>query len=127
MDDEVLVRVRDRRAYLAEQFEAVTNRKPMRAAVLVDRLAIDVLHDEVRNTVVSCPTVEETRNIRMCKAGQDLPFVVETPQHGIRIHAALDHLDRDTQLELRVGALSEVDGAHPSAAKLADDAIGADR
>jgi len=34
--------------------------------------------------------------------------------------------DRDTHVELRIGAFSEIDGAHPAAAKLPDDAIGAD-
>src|SRR5688572_16717432 len=126
MDDEVLVRVCDCRAYLAEQFEPVTDRELMRAAVLVDRLAIDVLHDEVRDAFAGGPTVEQTRDIWVREAGKDLPFVAETLKHRISVHAALDHLDRDAHLELRVGALPEIDGTHPSAAKLADDAKGAD-
>lgn len=52
--------------------------------------------------------------------------MAETLKHRIGVRAVLDYLDRDALLELRVGTLSQIDGAHPAAATLADDTVSAD-
>ena len=60
------------------------------------------------------------------KPREDLPLVAEAAQHGVRVHAALDQLDRDLLLELPVGALGEIDGAHAAAADALQDLVVAD-
>jgi hypothetical protein len=65
---------------------------------------------------------------------ENLALVAEAAQHRLRVHAALDELDRGLLLELPVGAPAQIDGAHAAAADplhelpmpdpLADEAIG---
>ena len=59
----------------------------------------------------------------MLERGEDLPLGRgSAASTSVGVHAALDQLDRDPLLELPVGALREVDGAHAAAADLAQDA-----
>ncbi len=53
MDDPFLVRVLQRVAGLQEQLEPLADRQALAIAVGRDRLARDVLHDEVRSAVVA--------------------------------------------------------------------------
>ena len=62
----------------------------------------------------------------MIEAGKDLPLVAEPTQHRLRIHAALDELDRDLLLVLPVGAPGEIDRAHAAAADALRDLVVAD-
>ena len=62
----------------------------------------------------------------MVQRGEDLALGPEAGEHLLGVHAALDDLERDPLLVLAVGALGEVDGAHPSPADLADHPIGSD-
>jgi hypothetical protein len=62
----------------------------------------------------------------MIEAGQNLALVPELPQQGLGVHAPLDELDRDALLVLLVGALRQVDRAHPASAHLANQDVGAD-
>ena len=126
MDNQVLMRVRDRSADLAEQVEPVSNRQLMSAAIFVDWLTIDVLHDEIWGAFTGCPTVEQARDVGVLEAGENLPFVAETLEHRLGLHAALDQLDRDAHLELRIGALAEIDRPHAAAAQFANEPIAAD-
>ncbi len=76
----------------------------------------DVLHDEIRQAVLGRVAVQQARDVRVIEAREDLPLVAEAAQHGLRIHAALDELDRDLLLVLPVGAPGEIDRAHAAAA-----------
>ena len=88
--------------------------------------AFDVLHDEIRQAVVGRVAVQQVRDVRVIEARKDLPLVAEAAQHGLRIHAALDELDRDLFLVLPVGAPGEIDGAHAAAADALRDFVVAD-
>ncbi|HET7925583.1 MAG TPA: hypothetical protein VFL30_11835 [Rhodanobacteraceae bacterium] len=58
VDDETVVRRLDGGGHLRKQSETFANAELSRVAVLVDRLAIDELHDEKRNAVGRDAAVE---------------------------------------------------------------------
>ena len=134
MDDGTAVRVGDRGAHLAKELQPPGDVERVLVAILVDRQPLDVLHDEVRQAVLGRAAVEQPRDVRVIEASEDLALVAEAAQHRLRIHAALDELDRDLFLVLAVGAPREIDRAHSAAADalqdfpvadgLADHAIG---
>ena len=59
----------------------------------------------------------------MIEAGEDLPFIPKMAQHRIRVHAALDDLDRDLLFVLLVGTLGQINRTHSAAAKLTNHAV----
>ena len=123
MHDQVLVRVVDGRAHGADQRDAFFGRESPAVAVGVDRLAVDVLHDEVGRAVRRAPAVEQPRDVRVLQRRQDLPLHAQPALHLAREHAAADQLDRDLLLVLLVGALGEIHIAHAAGAELAHDPV----
>lgn len=98
----------------------------MASAILIERKALDVFHDEIGQATFGRAAVEQTRDMRMIEARQNLPFLAKTLQDGIGIHPALDELERDLLLELGVGPFGQEDRAHPPAPDFADEPIIAD-
>ena len=92
--------------------------KPPLVRVSSDGLAVHVLHNQIRQPVLSGASVEDTRDVRMFKAGKDATLMAEAAQDGVRIHAALHDLDGYVFLEDVVAAACPVNHAH---AALADD------
>ena len=82
VDDEVLVRVGDSRADLAEQLEPLANGELMRVAVPADRLAFHILEDEEREPVIGCPAVDQAREVGLGELRENLPFVSEAAQES---------------------------------------------
>ena len=123
---QALVRVAHGAADLEEELEPVVDRERPARGPDVDRLALDVLHDEVGHALVGAAAVEEPRDVGVVQRGKDLALGAEARQHVLGVHATLDDLERDPLLVLAVGALGEVDGAHPAPAELADQPVGAD-
>jgi hypothetical protein len=109
-----------------EQLEPLAHAEPAPVTVRVDRLALDVLHHEVGPAVRRCTAVQQPRDVGVVARGEDLPLVAEAAQHLVRVHAALDDLERHSLLEMLVRALGQVDHAHAAAADLVDDAVGSD-
>ena len=126
MDDEHAVRVIDGRADPAEEPQLVANRQRACLAVPVDRDALDVLHHEVGRAVRGLPAVDEARDRRVIERGQDLPLAAETDQVLGGQRPAPHDLDRDALLVAVVVTDGEVNGPHPAAADLADQAIRAE-
>ncbi len=80
-------------------------------AVVVDRLARDVLHHDVGQTAGGEAGVVELGDVRMDELGED-PLL---PQQSVGVGdgvVEMDDLDRHPALEEPVGALAEVDPAH---------------
>ena len=77
MNDQILVRVVDRRTNRLEQAQARVDPELMQVAVHVERNAVDVFHDEVGHTVMGCAAVEQLRNRRVVEIGEDLPLVAQ--------------------------------------------------
>ena len=95
MDDGLLVGVLHPGADFGHQFEPLTRRQPPRVAVVVDRNALDVLHDEVGPPLLGLARVVHPGNARMVHQGQGLPLEFEPGHDRARVHARLDDLQGD--------------------------------
>ena len=95
-------------------------------APLVERTALDVLHDEVRRAARRGAAVKQARDLRMLQAGEQLPFARET-RGCVGVTEAADQLDRSLLVEMSVGTLGEIDRAHAAMADLAPEAPGAEK
>ena len=127
VDDQVLVGEVDRRADLPEELAAARWVGSFRVvAILVDRLPLDVLHDEVGAAVLGGAAVEQLGDVRVVEVGEDLALGAEAADDLVRVHAAPDELEGDLLLELLVGPLRQVDRAHAAPAELAHHPVGAD-
>ena len=94
-------------------------------AVLVDRDAVDQLHDEERPAAVGGAGVEDPRDARVLHQGQGLALGLEAGDDLLGVHPRLDDLQRDLAVD-RSLLLGEEDDAHAALAELADDRVGAD-
>src|SRR5262249_34619667 len=95
-------------------------------AGLRDRDAVDVLHHEVRHTAFGGAAVEEARDVRVPKRGEDLPFVAEAAEHVLAEDALPHELERGLHPELRIRAADEEDRPHAAVADLAHELPRAD-
>ena len=119
----LLVRGLHRLADGDEELQPRLELETTRAAVDVDRLALDELHNEIGMPALGRAAVVEPRDGRVIQRGEDLPLLLEAPQHVLGIGPRLDELHGYALLERTVVALAEVDHRHPAAADLAHDPI----
>ena len=126
MDDQVLVGVLHRRADLHEHLQSRGRVQVARLAVLVDRLPFDELHGEVGQAVGRGAAVEQSADVGMVEAGENLALVAEAADDRVGVHAALEDFERHALLERVVAADGKVDGAHAAASQLFDETVGAD-
>ncbi len=118
MHDEVPVREGDGVADLAEESDAVGDRQPRRSRVFVDVRAVHELHHEVGEPVRRRAAVEESRDVRVREAREDLALGAEAGEDELAVHAAADELDRDAAFVLGIGPRREVNRAHAAAPDL---------
>src|SRR5689334_13214892 len=118
------MRVGDGVAHAGEELEACVERQMPRRAVVVDRLAIDELHGEVRQPVRRQAAVDEASDVGVLEQGENATLLDEATDDA-RI-AVLNELEGDALLELPIGTLGEEDASHAAAADLANDAERAD-
>ena len=126
MHDQVTVRVLDRRANAYEQLETLAHEQGAAVAVVVDGLAIDMLHHQVRRSVVELPAVDQTRDGGMGECGEDVPLAVQPAAQAGMQGGVVQYLDGHRLLVLGIVALAAIDGAHAAMAEDGDDAIVAD-
>ncbi len=126
VDDELLVRVLDRVADPAQQVDALADAEPLRIAPAVDRLAVDVFHDQVRMAVRRRAAIQQARDVRMVEAGEDLPFAFETAHELARIEARAQQFQCGLLRECTVGAFAQVHRTHAAAVEHAFESPGAD-
>jgi hypothetical protein len=86
-------------------------------AVLGDPFARDVLHHEVRATLLGCPRIKDLGNIGMIHHGQGLTLRLKTGHNLLGVHPEFDDLERYPPAD-GLYLFGEVDRAH---AALADD------
>ena len=84
-------------------------------AILADGQAGDVLHHKVGQPLGGGAGVQYLGDIGMVECFENPPFVMKSPQHAVRIHAAFDQLDR--QLFARIHVARAIHHPH---APLAD-------
>ncbi len=96
MDDEVLVRVGHRRADLAKEQQPLVDAQTAFVAEIVQPLALDVLHDEVRAAIRRDRRAVEPGDVRVGQRGEHPPFVAKAAAAACRsIEAALEQFDGD--------------------------------
>src|SRR5579862_3666054 len=81
-------------------------------AVFIDRQAFYILHDDVRQSVVSDASVQQSDDIGMFERRQDLTFFFEAAQGFRGWRYTSDQLDGDVFRELSVVTLAQVHGRH---------------
>ena len=113
------VRVLDGLAQPLEYLEPFARRQALTVAVLRDRHAVDVLHDEVRRAVLCGPGVERAGDAGVVHAGEHAAFLFEPLEDAFGIETVLDTLQRRVASE-RADLHREVDDAHTALAQSAD-------
>ena len=88
MNDEVLMSELDGGAHGAKQLQPLVDGESMGVAVLVNGHAIDELHDQVGISFFGAATVQQSSDVGMFEAGQDLAFGLESRyrESGKQIH-----------------------------------------
>ncbi len=126
MDDQALVSELHRVARSQEDGEPLVDPELMFVAVVEERRAGDMLHDQVRAAVRCGASVDQPRDVGVIEHREDLPLGAESLQDLFRAHAGLDQLDRDLFGEALVVPRGAIDHAHSAAADLFEDAVGAE-
>ena len=126
MDDEVLMREVHRLADLANEVEPIGDRQLRRVAMPVDRLPLDIFHDEVGQPVRRGSAVEQLCDVGVVDAGKDLALAPETANDLVVLGAGSEQLDRDLLPVLVVVADGQEDRAHATASELLQNAVGSD-
>ena len=116
----------DRRAHRTKQFQAIGDGQAATVAVLVDRPAIDVLHDQIGHSLGRRAPVEQAGNVRMIQTGKQLALLIKSPQQRLPAAAVTDELDGHLLLELAVVADRPVHRTHPATADDLFQAVRAD-
>ena len=110
MNDQILVRVRNRVTNLLKQPEPGCQVQLF--SVDIDRHPVDVLHHQVRLAVCRMTRIEQPRDSRVGQCRENLPLPQETvPQYRL-IPARPQELDRHLLAYFAVRALGQIDGPH---------------
>src|SRR4051794_38677767 len=113
MDDGFLVCVLYALAHVNEQFQPFARRECMFVAIGGDRDAGDVLHHEVRPTLLRRAGIEDSRDGGVIHQGERLALGFKTRDDFARVHTGFDQLERDAAAH-RLFLLSQPDFAHPA-------------
>ena len=87
--------------------------------------AFDELEDNEVEALVFADVIDP-RDVGMIEAGGALRLVAKAANNIFRVHAAPHDLDRHEFLILLVGALGQVNGAHPAAPDFPDQTVSPD-
>ena len=124
VDDQVLVGEVDGGTDLGEELEALGDGEALLVAVEIDGPALDVLHHEVGQPLFRRASVQDARDVGVIEAGEDAPFVVESPEDFLAIHSPGNDFEGDRMAVFRIVPFGEVDGSHAAAAELPENHIG---
>src|SRR5579864_54019 len=125
MDNKVLMRIMHCRTDLQEQQKPLLDCEPVHVAVEVRWLAIDVLHDEVRNSILVFTRIQQSCNVRVLEIGQNLTLMPEEPQAALGKRCAVQQFNGDFFAETVIGSMCAVYLSHPTASDLRVNSIGA--
>jgi hypothetical protein len=93
----------------------------------VNRDAIDVLHRQVEIAIGGDAAIEHACYVRVLQAGENLALLPESLPKELGGEGKIDELDGDALIELAVGPMGKIDGAHTAAADQAIKPIWADK
>src|ERR1039457_2231407 len=124
MNDSVLMRVLHRLANRAKQLQTLAERRIAVAAVLGERNAVDVLHDEPGRPVAKGISVIEARYGRMIQLREHALFTEEALAACGRYPGIAQDFDRHEVAEIL--AFGEINRPHAALAQFSQDAVGAE-
>ena len=108
MDDQVLVGVLDRRADVEKQLQTPSQVQLGVVRILIHGLAVDILHDEVRASVLDLTGIQQLGDVLVIQAREDLPLGPQAHAE-IGVHRCpVNDLDRDLGAVLAIGALAQI-------------------
>src|SRR5215217_246422 len=104
MYDLFLVRVMNGITDRAKKFQALGDVQFIVVAIVIERLPLDVFHDEVGQTILGRPTVKQPGDVWMIQGSEYLSFFAEATQDEVCVHPAFDEFDGGSLVELIIGA-----------------------
>ncbi len=125
MEHQVAMREREAAAHFCKQAEATDDIEPMLIAVLVDRLALDVLHHQIGLAESGHAAIEEPCQGGVLERRENLALRLELGHQPWVRQAEVHDLDGDALMERIVGAVRGVHRRHPAAGDQAVDGIAA--
>ena len=123
MDDPALVGVLHRQRDQLHQLQDLPLRKPARAGVVIERLALDQLHCVVVVTVPEAAVVD-AGDVRVFELGGALDFAIEAKPGPFAEGTTAQELERD--VSTRRDLHGPPDGPHPPFTQSAGNAIPGD-
>jgi hypothetical protein len=112
----------DRQTDRDEELEALSGIEAAAVAVGGDRIAFDVLHDEVGAALGGSAGIENARDVGVVHARQGLPLIVEAGEDRPRIEPGLDDLEGDLAVD-GLELFGEIDRAHAAFSEDAEDGV----
>ena len=112
VNDEVLVRILDRRADLTEKLQALDDVEAAAVAIFIYWLTFDVLHYQVGQPVFCGSAVQQAGNVWALQAGHNLALIAEAAEILIGGEPSTNHLDGDMLQVVVIDADRPVDDAH---------------
>jgi hypothetical protein len=92
--------------------------------ILIDGLAFDVLHYQIWLSIGSRAAIEQTGDIGVIEAREDLSFLAEPIDNQIGFHAFANELDRHVFSKFCIGTHGQINRSHAAGTKLADEFVG---
>ena len=126
VDNQWAMRVLDSVADFAEQVQALGDPQALSVAVLGDRYAFDILHDQEGPAGPGLTSVEKAGDVGVLETSQDAALAAQPPGEGGPFHRAPDDFDGDRAPALLSRPIGQVDRAHPTLAQELQHPIGAD-
>ena len=124
MHETVRVRVRQRLGDLPRDLDGVADRQRPARHASRERLAFEILHDEVVEIVLVTDVIDPA-DVRMLETRDRLRLAIESlAALGAHGGAAEDNFDRDRSIQPEI--LRTVDLAHSASAQRFDDFVGSE-
>lgn len=121
MHDQAPMGRRDDRAQGRKQRQHLLAGGRMAQAPGVERITVEVIHDQVRHAVIVDAAIDQTGDAGVVEAQQDVALATKIAQVLLAEDHPPQQLDRDRLVEVSGGALAEVDDALAALAQLAHE------
>src|ERR1700761_8845898 len=108
------------------ELDAFVHGKGSRLAILIDRLAGDVLEYQIRSPRGGDACVYQPGNIGVRESGEQPAFAPKTIERQGRVGEAVKKFDGELAFEPAVAARCQPDLSHAAAADRAGDGVGAE-
>src|SRR5262245_55810016 len=123
VNDEMTMRVFDSRADRQKQSQPLLDAKLLFVGVLRNPGALNVLHHEVRSSILGGTAIEQPCDVRMLQSSKDLTFSLEAAKDEVRIKTGMHQFNSNVRLILLVVARSQINGPHSASTQLTYQAI----